>query len=65
MFIVERFREQGLGQWLVEVVVSHPELQGLRKWSLATADAHELYRKVGFTEVKYPERYMEKWGENM
>lgn len=65
VFIVERFREQGLGQWLVEVVVSHPELQGLRKWSLATADAHELYRKVGFTEVKYPERYMEKWGENM
>lgn len=64
VFIVESFRGQGLGKWLVETVVSHPELQGLRKWSLGTADAHELYRKFGFAEVKYPSRHMEKWEEN-
>lgn len=64
VFILEPFRGQGLGQWLVEVIVSHPELQGLRKWTLATADAHGLYRKFGFTEARYPSRYMEKWGED-
>lgn len=64
VFIVESFRGQGLGKWLVETVVSHPELQGLRKWSLGTADAHGLYRKFGFAEVKYPDRHMEKWEEN-
>ena len=64
LFIVESFRGQGLGKWLVKTVVYHPELQGLRKWSLATADAHGLYRQFGFAEVRYPERHMEKWGEN-
>lgn len=63
VFIVESFRGKGLGKWLVETVISHPELQGLRKWSLATADAHQLYRQLGFTEAKYPSRYMEKWCE--
>ena len=65
VFIVESFRGQGLGKWLVETVVSHPSLQGLRKWSLATADAHGLYRQFGFAEVRYPSRHMEKWGENV
>jgi len=64
VFIVESFRGQGLGKWLVKTVISHPELQGLGKWSLGTADAHELYRKFGFAEVKYPDRQMEKWEEN-
>lgn len=64
VFIVESFRGKGLGKWLVETVVSHPELQGLRKWSLSTADAHQLYRQLGFTEARYPSRHMEKWGEN-
>ncbi len=61
VFIVESFRGQGLGKWLVETVVSHPSLQGLRKWSLATADAHALYGQFGFAEVRYPSRHMEKW----
>ncbi len=64
VFIVESFRGKGLGKWLVQTVVSHPQLQGLRKWSLATADAHRLYRQFGFAEVRYPSRHMEKWGEN-
>jgi hypothetical protein len=45
----------------MEVVVTHPELQGFRRWILLTKDAHGLYKKVGFTEVKTPERYMERF----
>jgi len=59
VFILEPFRGQGLSKWLMEVIVAHPELQGLRRWMLLTRDAHSLYRKVGFTEPKSPERYME------
>ena len=61
VFVLEPYRGQGLGQWLVEVVLSHPELQGFRRWLLATRDAHELYRKAGFVELRAPERWMERW----
>jgi GNAT superfamily N-acetyltransferase len=61
VFILEPFRGQGLSKWLMEVIVTHPELQGFRRWILLTKDAHELYKKVGFTEVKTPERYMERF----
>ncbi len=60
VFILEAFRGQGLSKWLMEVIAAHPGLQGLRRWVLLTRDAHELYRKTGFTEPKNPERYMEK-----
>jgi len=60
VFIVDEFRGRGLGQWLSEVMISHPELQGFRRWVLATKDAHELYRRVGFLELKSPERWMER-----
>lgn len=43
----------------MERVVSHPELQGLRRFMLATRDAHGLYRQFGFTELASPERFME------
>ncbi|MBH8554391.1 GNAT family N-acetyltransferase [Nostocaceae cyanobacterium CENA357] len=59
VFVLEPFRGQGLGKWLIETIVSYPELQGLRRWLLATQDAHELYRKFGFTELKNPDRFME------
>jgi len=59
VFILEPFRGRGLSKWLMEVIVGHPELQGLRRWMLLTRDAHVLYRKVGFTEPSNPERYME------
>jgi len=59
VFILEPFRGRGLSKWLMEVIVGHPELQGLRRWVLLTRDAHGLYRQVGFTELSNPERYME------
>lgn len=64
VFIVETFSGQGLGKWLMEVIISHPELQGFRRWVLATKDAHELYRKFGFEELKLPERWMERHDPN-
>ena len=60
VFILEPFRGRGLSKWLMEVIVGHPQLQGLRRWVLLTRDAHGLYRKVGFTELSHPERYMER-----
>ena len=61
VFILEPFRGQGLSKWLMEVVVTHPELQGFRRWLLLTKDAHGLYKKVDFTGVATPERYMERF----
>jgi GNAT superfamily N-acetyltransferase len=60
VFILEEHRRQGLAKWLMEVILSHPELQGFRRWVLATRDAHELYRQFGFQELKRPERWMER-----
>jgi len=59
VFVLEEHRGRGLGEWLIECVVGHPELQGLRRWVLATRDAHPLYAKFGFTPLKSPERFME------
>jgi len=60
VFVLESHRGQGLGTWFMETVMAHPDLQGIRRWMLATADAHGLYRKVGFSELSRPERIMEK-----
>ena|SRR5438034_8861090 len=65
VFIIEDYRGKGLSKWLLETIVSHPELQGLRRWVLATKDAHELYRQFGFTQLNDPGRWMEKFGENV
>ena len=59
VFILESHRGRGLSQWLMECIMQHPALQGLRRWILLTRDAHGLYEKFGFTPVKAPERYME------
>lgn len=59
VFVLEEFRGEGLGKWLVEVVLSHPELQNLRRWTLATRDAHDLYRRHGFVEID-PAFFMER-----
>jgi GNAT superfamily N-acetyltransferase len=60
VFVLESHRGRGLATWFMEVVLAHPGLQGIRRWMLATADAHGLYRKVGFTALSRPERIMEK-----
>ncbi len=61
VFILEAYRGYGLSKWLMEVIVEHPELQGLRRWMLLTSDAHGLYQKVGFTPARTPERLMERY----
>jgi len=61
VFVVDDHRGEGLGIWLMEVVTGHPRLQGLRRWILATRDAHELYRKFGFNELSLPARWMERY----
>lgn len=60
VFILEEHRGQGLAKWLIESILSHPQLQGFRRWVLATKDAHELYRKFGFKELRRPERWLER-----
>lgn len=59
VFILEAFRGQGLSIWLLNVIRAHPDVQGLRRWLLLTADAQGLYQKVGFTAPQRPERFME------
>ena len=59
VFILPEFRKQGLSKWLVQTIMNHPDLQGLRRWSLATVDAHGLYAQFGFTEITNPERWMQ------
>ena len=59
VYVLEEFRGKGFGVWLMECVMSHPDLQGLRRFSLATRDAHGLYEKFGFAELKKPESQME------
>ena len=61
VFIHEDYRGRGLGKWLMETVHSHPDLQGLRRWMLATRDAHGLYKQFGWTPLANVERWMEKF----
>lgn len=61
VFVLEPWRGRGLSKWLMECMTSHPDLQGLRRWVLATRDAHDLYRRFGFTEIAHPERWMHRW----
>jgi GNAT superfamily N-acetyltransferase len=59
VFVLPTHRGRGLSRWLMECIVGHPDLQGLRRWMLATRDAHGLYAQFGFTAVKKPDRWME------
>ncbi len=59
VFILEAYRGQGLGKRLIQSILEHPELQGLRKWLLVTKDAHGLYRQFGFQDLARPEGYLE------
>ena len=59
VFVVEECRGRGLGDWLVESIRLHPQLQGLRRFFLGTEDAHSLYRRFGFRSLANPGRMME------
>lgn len=61
VFVREEWRGRGLSKFLMECIVAHPELQGLRRWILLTRDAHGLYRQFGFTDIGNPERWMHRW----
>ena len=60
VFVVEEFRGHGLGKMLMEAIVAHEDLQGLRRWVLATRDAHGLYEQFDFSTLRFPERWMER-----
>jgi GNAT superfamily N-acetyltransferase len=59
VFVLPAYRGRGLSRWLMECILGHPDLQGLRRWMLATQDAHGLYTKFGFNGIQSPERWME------
>lgn len=65
VFVLPEHRGRGLSKWLMEVILAHPELQGFRRWVLATKDAHSLYARFGFIELHRPERWMERPDPNM
>lgn len=60
VYVDEDHRGQGLSKWLVDTILEHPDLQGLRRFALVTTNAHDLYRKCGFEPVQNPERWMER-----
>lgn len=59
VFILQSHQGLGLGKWLLDCVMAHPGLQGLRRWNLATRDAHSLYARYGFSALAKSEYYME------
>jgi GNAT superfamily N-acetyltransferase len=65
VYVLETHRGRGLGKWLIETVMAHPDLQGLRRFQLVTRDAHGLYSRHGFAAPEHPERHMEIFKHGM
>lgn len=63
VFVLEPYRGRGLADLLLDAILGHPELQGLRRWVLATRDAHGLYARHGWGALEQPERWMERRGD--
>lgn len=61
VYVLEAHQGRSLGKWLIECVQAHPRLQGLRRWSLATLDAHGLYAQQGWVPLANPGRWMERF----
>jgi len=59
VFVLESHRGRGLGKWMMQCILAHPALEGMRRWILVTRDAHGLYKQFGFTALQSAERYME------
>lgn len=64
VFVIEEYRRIGIANKLMRAVMSHSELQGLRRMMLVTSDAHELYRQHGFQSLSTPQGVMELCGVN-
>ncbi|MEP7147392.1 MAG: GNAT family N-acetyltransferase [Acidobacteriota bacterium] len=60
VFVLSEYRGRGVSKKLMEAIIEHPDLQGLRRWLLATRDAHRLYEHFEFSALKFPERWMER-----
>jgi len=65
VYVLQDHRGKGLSKWLMQEIMSHPDLQGLRRMTLATMDAHGLYKKYGFTELANPTTFMENWNPDV
>jgi GNAT superfamily N-acetyltransferase len=65
VFIIPEHRGKGLSKELMQAIMAHPDVQGMRRWILLTMDAHGLYRQFGWTPVEHPERYMEVANPNV
>ena len=59
VYVLESHRGRGLGKWLIECVMAHPSVPGLRRFNLATRDAQGLYARYGFRPLRHPEDQME------
>jgi len=59
VFILEEYRGKGLSKWLIQTIIAHPDLQGIRRMTLATSDAHSLYKQFGFEALSSPQLFME------
>jgi ribosomal protein S18 acetylase RimI-like enzyme len=59
VYVLEDYQGRGLGTWMMRELMTHPNLQGLRRFGLVTRDAHGLYEKLGFTPLANPGGYME------
>ena len=65
IYVLENYRGQGLSKKLMDAVMGHPNLQGLRRWILLTSTADWLYEKYGFAKLPKPEVYMELYNPNV
>jgi GNAT superfamily N-acetyltransferase len=64
VFVVTDARGRGIGKHLMEFVLAHPDLQRIRRFMLATRDAHELYAQYGFKTLAHPEHFMDRYDAN-
>jgi GNAT superfamily N-acetyltransferase len=65
VYILEEHRGKGISKWLIETIMNHQNLQGLRRWILLTGDAHGLYRQFGWTDIEDPTKWMELHVKNI
>ncbi|MGZ3183698.1 MAG: GNAT family N-acetyltransferase [Telluria sp.] len=65
VFVLPSYRGNGFAKRMMQAIIEHPSLQGLRRFTLSTSDAHALYRQFGFTEAQRPQTYMERYFPNI